>query len=320
MPSLTTLTALQNAAIDRADLTGAAYVTSALPALNQQINFQNQSLYDLLVGSYETYYKKLTPFQTANNVALYPVSFNVVLAANPGAFTTGLTATGATSGASGTIRTITTNQKGQTVLGLSDLSFTAGGVGFTASETITDTLTGSGTYSSASGCGAADFFKLLGIDLYFAAGSNTQWITCYPFEFEERNRVTYPYLPFPFTASNINYRYGFFGQDITIAPTPTTAVQFQMWYVPTYKPLVNGSDTFDDINGWSRYTVLGAAAYLRGKQQQDNSDLLAEQQQVKSEILAIRANRDVGLPHRIVDSTSTTLFPGASMMGTGWWY
>ena len=159
MPNLITLSALQTAAIDRADLTGSAYVTSALSALTQQINFANQALYDLLVGSYETYYKKLTPFQTVPNVSIYSVSYQVTFSANASAFTAGLTVTGGTSGASGVVRTVSTNQKGQTVLGLSDLSFTAGATGFTVGETITDTSTGTGVYASASGLGAGDFYK-----------------------------------------------------------------------------------------------------------------------------------------------------------------
>jgi hypothetical protein len=141
-----------------------------------------------------------------------------------------------------------------------------------------------------------DFYKLKGLDR--ALSDSNDWYTLRPFTFEDRNarrsatrfRGLYPAI-----------RYRIFGNKILFSPDDQAAGNYRMWYIPRYTPLVNDTDTVEDVIGWEVYIVVDAAMKALQKEESDISVIMAMKQALIARIDTMAANRDVGEPDRVTD-------------------
>lgn len=141
-----------------------------------------------------------------------------------------------------------------------------------------------------------DFYKLKGLDR--ALSDSNDWYTLRPFTFEDRNarrsatrfRGLYPAI-----------RYRIFGNKILFSPDDQAAGNYRMWYIPRYTPLINDTDTVEDVIGWEVYIVVDAAMKALQKEESDISVVMAMKQALIARIDTMAANRDVGEPDRVTD-------------------
>jgi hypothetical protein len=99
-------------------------------------------------------------------------------------------------------------------------------------------------------------------------------------------------------------RYNIKGNRIWFHPTPTTAADVELWYIPQYDPLENDDDLlhFSFPNGWEDYVVEGVAARALEKEESDSSFCRARQQEILQRILNTVQDRDEGEPFEIIDT------------------
>jgi hypothetical protein len=166
------------------------------------------------------------------------------------------------------------------------------------------------TYTIGSGqsINVTDFYRPRGFDISF--GQNIV-ITARPFMWSERNR--YKWYPGWIYSQPVFYR--MIGKASSVAQAGNDSVRFipqpggqfniTMWYTPTPPVLVNGSDSFDGVNGFEEYVVLSAAIKLLLKQEQIEhaTFLQAERERQKDRILGSLQNRDAENPERVQDVT-----------------
>ena len=275
--------------------------------INQGVTMLYDKLTDAMGADYNL---SICNFNTSTT-SIYPLAFNASFTGGTGAFTTGLTVTGGSSGATGVIRSVSSNTVTGYV-GLSNLSFTAGLPGFTVGETITDTATGSAKYSSNNGgIGAADFYKLRGVDVQY---SGTQYLPLKPFIWKDRNAYTNAYATFgQFPGTYLRYRLQ--GQNLIFTPTPTTVNVIRFNYTPAPQLLVNSTDVIDGVDGWEQYVINFAAMQCLINEESDISQIAAQQAQIEARITKMAENRDTGEPMRVAAASDCDDFP----FGFGGW-
>lgn len=141
-----------------------------------------------------------------------------------------------------------------------------------------------------------DFYKLRGVDIKL---NRTSWTTLKPFNFNERNR----YDDFgSWTITGVtNIRYRLMGNQIRLIPTPDSARQYQIWYIPKCTKLVDDTDELDDLNQYSEFVIVTAAMKMLHKEESDVSALAAERKRLIDRIIESSQNRDVGDPESISD-------------------
>jgi hypothetical protein len=143
-----------------------------------------------------------------------------------------------------------------------------------------------------------DFYKMRGVDITIATG---QYINARPFNFEDRNITTNP-MAVPFNNNLYNYRYQIRGNTVYFLSQPDNqAIAGRLWYVPTFEKLEDGDDTFDGINGYEEYVILGATIRMLMKEESDARVHIAMKQEMKKRIEETAANRDVGRPEKVTD-------------------
>lgn len=81
----------------------------------------------------------------------------------------------------------------------------------------------------------------------------------------------------------------------------TAGYTVTMIYTPVLARLVNGSDTFDGVNGWEEWVILDACIKALNKEESDVSVLMAQRQDIEAEITTMAGNRENAWPSRIVD-------------------
>ena len=126
---------------------------------------------------------------------------------------------------------------------------------------------------------AADFFKLLGVEVQVTAPA--QWVSLKTFAFADRNRIGLPNQQIPASGQSVRY-----------------------WYIPRVTALAtDGTSTVDAIsmNGWDEYVVVDAAIKALEKEESNSSGLVARKKALLARLEAETANRDAGSPSRIVD-------------------
>lgn len=99
-------------------------------------------------------------------------------------------------------------------------------------------------------------------------------------------------------------RYKLTGNRLWIHPMPTAAGTLEAWYVPTFRPVENIKDTIDFRMpfGWEDYVIEGLAARMLEKEESDSSHCRREQQRILQRILTMSEDRDVGEPHKMIDT------------------
>lgn len=142
----------------------------------------------------------------------------------------------------------------------------------------------------------SDFYKLKGVDVQL---SGSDYSSISPFNFNERNK----YEDFgSWTVSGLsNIRYRIMGSNIKFSPTPTSAVNYRLWYVPVATKLTSDDDVLDDINQYSDFVIISAAIKMMLKEESDASILLGERERLERKIKDAAKNRDAGQPESISD-------------------
>lgn len=162
------------------------------------------------------------------------------------------------------------------------------------------------------------FYKLLGVDLNLAPGSNDSWVTIRRFNMADRNRYSVPNFQSFYGVTNLRYKLE--GSNIWLTPIPTAGQTIRLWYVPRLTPLSGESDTCDGISGWTEYIVVDAAIKAKDKEESDTSVLLARKAGLISRIESAAENRDAANPATVSDnSASDTWWPSGSGNGAGWY-
>jgi hypothetical protein len=90
---------------------------------------------------------------------------------------------------------------------------------------------GSPNYTNTVGSTAAEFYKLLGVDLQYSS-SPSGWVTLRNFNFIQRNRYAYPNSAINFNGYT-NLRYKVQGNGLMFMPVPMAGQLVQVWYAPT---------------------------------------------------------------------------------------
>lgn len=164
-----------------------------------------------------------------------------------------------------------------------------------------------------------DFYKLLGIDLSLAGGTQGSWLTVRAFEFNDRNRYSVPNFQSFYGVTNLRYRLN--GAYLWLTPLPSAGQVMRIWYIPTLTTLDALASTANGISGWTEYIIVDAAIKCLQKEESDTSVLLAQKQALMKRIEAMADNRDAGPPPKVIDNiTGDMWWPGNGMMNGTWTY
>jgi hypothetical protein len=148
--------------------------------------------------------------------------------------------------------------------------------------------------------GAPALYKLVGVDAGINANNN-QWFTLPRFNWIDRNR--YATLQLAGTVQSIyGLAYCPFGNNLYFIPTPQTAQQIQLWYIPMLTQLLQDTDMMPfSISGWSELVILDAAikALIKEESYEQAQALDAERTALLDRIETTAANRDVGQPNTV---------------------
>lgn len=129
-----------------------------------------------------------------------------------------------------------------------------------------------------------DFFKLLGLDVVI--GSDT--FDPKPMNWSRRN----DFQDVSGWSSHRSIYYQIEKANLRFWPTPEAIYSGTIWYLPHATVLASGSETFDGINGWERWVVLGVVIALLRKEESDVSAHLAELAEIDEQIAALATTRD----------------------------
>lgn len=146
--------------------------------------------------------------------------------------------------------------------------------------------------------GLNNLYKLMGIDL--KQGSETVRVPRY--SFQERNTFKASQALYS-DRGNTNHRYSLTGDCLYFSPTPSSADEVTVWYVPKFTKLVNDSDSVDGniASNWEDYAVCSAAIKMRQKEETSTKSLEREHDKLTMRIEESARNRDAGEPMGITD-------------------
>jgi len=152
--------------------------------------------------------------------------------------------------------------------------------------------------SSDSGVEAlpADFSKLKGVD--YSVGGD--YISLYPYNWNTRNDRQYNRR----VRTDYNRTYKILGSNLRIEPRDNATGDYQLWYIPSFTPLVSTTDIVDSQmtrNGWEEYIVVDVAIKMLAKEESNTAHLLLEKQNLKRRLEAAAGDRDADQPEYISD-------------------
>jgi hypothetical protein len=150
-----------------------------------------------------------------------------------------------------------------------------------------------------------NFLKLRAIDYSPSVPSNGNgWYTINQFQMPERNRYNN-------SAQNIVSPWGkvtlsarVMGQSIYIQPQDEAGGAYQIWYTPSYAPLVNTTDLlpyYMDTQAWSEFAIVGTCVKIMNKMNLDPSGFMAEKAEQKERVISAAKNRDSSGPKRMAN-------------------
>lgn len=105
------------------------------------------------------------------------------------------------------------------------------------------------------------------------------------------------------------------GTSLVLAPTPTSAVTVVVGYVPVRADLVDGTDTFDGVNGWEKLVALRVAAQMREIQEQSSGDLEERARREEARVEQMAESRSQYAAKAIFDEGPAYPFVGSRMFG-----
>ena len=152
-----------------------------------------------------------------------------------------------------------------------------------------------------------DFVQLLRCDYMIGTGQNGAfspgtpnpiWMPVMPTSLMEE--ASYQWNVFT-TAAGPSYRYIIDGPNIRFLPTSQVGGQFRLKYLPARQNMAADTDSFDGVNGWEEAAILWASIQLKNKLRQDFSGDLQLLASYEERIAAMKADRDSGGPHGVID-------------------
>lgn len=162
-----------------------------------------------------------------------------------------------------------------------------------------------------------DFFKLRGVDF----GSPGQWTTMYSYNLQERNRnnnqvaiMTVPYGNFAAR------KFRAMGSAIYIEPEQLAAGQYQVWYTPKYKWLVNDLDQVPpemDIDGMTEYAMAATGIKIYNKLNLPTAGFIEEMNYYSAMAIESLADRMTSGPDCVVNVTNVSDYSGIDGLGGG---
>lgn len=179
-------------------------------------------------------------------------------------------------------------------------------------KTVTFLTTSQTSVYSLSSVGASDLVSLLSVDAYLGPNIVATAPKLNARRYMEEERNLHVSLPLGW-AQGQWILYSLTGTSITFQPIPDSAYAIGLNYVPTSPQLVSGSDTWDDINGWSELAVLDAASkcLLKANRLELAQYCDLRRAALKQEIRAVITMRNAMEPER-------THMYGSRQYGDGW--
>jgi hypothetical protein len=152
--------------------------------------------------------------------------------------------------------------------------------------------------SSDSGVEAlpTDFSKLKGVD--YSVGGD--YISLYPYNWNTRNDRQYNRR----VRTDYNRTYKILGSNLRIEPRDNATGDYQLWYIPSFTPLVSTTDIVDSQmtrNGWEEYIVVDVAIKMLAKEESNTAHLVAEKKALKQRLAAAAGDRDADQPEYVSD-------------------
>ena len=143
----------------------------------------------------------------------------------------------------------------------------------------------------------ADFLDVISVDIQL---SPTSIISAK--RYTERERNIYRWFPTGWVFGQPVF-YRLVGGNINFIPNPSGPFTITVNYVPAATKLVNGSDTFDGINGWEEFVVLDAAIKCAIKDQRYDLVQILQGERARQEqrILDLAPERNAGEAERVQD-------------------
>jgi hypothetical protein len=164
-----------------------------------------------------------------------------------------------------------------------------------------------------------DFLKLRAVDY----GSPAAWVTVYGFGLQERNHFNNPignmFAPYGNTAAR---KVRVMGNNIVIEPQNIASGNYQIWYTPKYKNLVNPTDdlpTDMDTQGWIEYAVASSGVKIYNKLLLSPAGFIQEVAYYEKMVRDGAQNRMSGGPKCVqnVRNIGDTTFPFSGQAGYG---
>lgn len=162
---------------------------------------------------------------------------------------------------------------------------------------VIQTVAGTSAYSLV-----GNFYKLISVDITWGLNIIR---SARPFEEAERNRFKWV----PGWNYDCDVYYQIQGgiqstsivapKQIVFQPSPTSATQVTINYVPIRTQLLNGTDTIDSINGWTDFAIYSAIADLKEKDEADSGPARARAEVIRSRIRALADGLDLSEPPRV---------------------
>ncbi|MBO68103.1 MAG: hypothetical protein CL398_07295 [Acidiferrobacteraceae bacterium] len=145
-----------------------------------------------------------------------------------------------------------------------------------------------------------NLYKCLGVDM--SEGGETVRLR----RFSLRDRAKYSTDGIVGRGGYVNYQYQLKGKSLAFIPEPSTTSGITLWYVPSFSPLKEESDTVDSniMSNWEEYAVLTAVFKMKEKEELSTSVLKEELDGIRARIEDAAANRDGGESMEITDEYS----------------
>lgn len=162
----------------------------------------------------------------------------------------------------------------------------------------TKSKTGATVANQASYALPDDFFQRRALELNWSAQDIEE---VDQIQLEERNSYTLNNTwtrgsPKGFRMLNVSGQ-----RKLVFYPTPTSAVTYTLYYIPTAPLLQNPGESFDVVNGGSKLVQLGAAIEMRAIMQNEANDLKAMYADQYARVERMARDREATVPVRIHD-------------------
>lgn len=164
-----------------------------------------------------------------------------------------------------------------------------------------------------------DFMKLRAVDF----GSPGQWTTVFGYNLQERNRQNNPIANMAFPYGNLAARrVRTMGNKIFVEPEQLAGGQYQIWYTPKYRWLVNDTDAVRpemDIDGMVEFAVAATALKIYNKLNLPTPGLADEMKYYGDQAIESLSNRENNGPQVVVNVSNISDWGNPFDLGDNGW-